>query len=175
MGWSFYHAYTRNLGLSFYDVRFKGERILYELSLQEAAAQYAGHSPKAASTVYHDTHYAFGQLSHSLVEGFDCPFGATMLNVTIPQSRDVETHVNSLCLFEADSGFPLARHREGWGPNFSTLGVVKASALHVRHVVTVGNYDYLFDYAFHIDASLEITVRASGYLQSSPYYKSTTS
>ena len=28
----------------------------------------------------------------------------------------------------------------------------------------------MFDYAFHVDGSLEITVRASGYLQSSFYY-----
>ena len=58
MGWSFYMSFTRVLGLQFYDIRFKGERILYELSLQEAAAQYAGNSPKAANTLYHDSFYA---------------------------------------------------------------------------------------------------------------------
>lgn len=42
MGWSFYLSYTRTLGIMFYDIKFKGERILYELSLQEALAQYAG-------------------------------------------------------------------------------------------------------------------------------------
>ena len=46
MGWSFYIAFTRTLGLMFYDIKFKGERILYELSMQEATAQYGGNQPK---------------------------------------------------------------------------------------------------------------------------------
>ncbi|KAB5545872.1 copper amine oxidase [Coniochaeta sp. 2T2.1] len=129
MGWTFYMAFTRMLGLMFYDVRFKGERILYELSMQEAAAQYGGNQPKAAGT--------------------------------------------AICLWEADTGFPLARHRTGsgnaWG--FSQLGSVKSSSLNVRTVATVGNYDYMFSYAFNVDGSLEVEVRASGYLQSSAYYK----
>lgn len=34
----------------------------------------------------------------------------------------------------------------------------------------IGNYDYMFDYKFHQDGSLEVVARASGYLQSSFYY-----
>jgi primary-amine oxidase len=50
MNWSFYIAFTRTVGIQFFDIKFKGERILYELSLQEAMAQYAGNQPKAANT-----------------------------------------------------------------------------------------------------------------------------
>ncbi len=42
MGFSFYIGFTRDTGLALHDVRFKGERILYELGLQEALAHYAG-------------------------------------------------------------------------------------------------------------------------------------
>ncbi|KAI0387194.1 copper amine oxidase [Hypomontagnella monticulosa] len=140
MGWSFYVAHTRTLGVMLYDIRFKGERILYELSMQEAAAQYGGFQPKAATTLYHDTYYQLG---------------ADLFPLT-------------------DAGFPLSRHRAGSGTNvygFENLGVVKASLLTLRSIATVGNYDYLFDYGFHVDGSLEITVRASGYLQSSFYFR----
>ncbi|KAK3367597.1 copper amine oxidase [Podospora didyma] len=174
MGWSFYMAFTRTLGLQFYDIKFKGERVLYELTLQEAAAQYAGFQPKAAGTVYHDTYYSFGTYSATLVEGFDCPFGSTMLNATFPEGDQTEVHPSAICVFESDDGFPLARHRTSGGSSdygFQNIGAVKGSALHTRTIATVGNYDYLFDYAFHVDGSLEIQVRASGYLQSSPYYK----
>jgi primary-amine oxidase len=58
MGWSYYMAHSRTLGLMFYDIKFKGERIIYELSMQEAMAQYAGYTPKSAGTVYHDSYYA---------------------------------------------------------------------------------------------------------------------
>ena len=69
-------------------------------------------------------------------------------------------------------GFPLSRHRSAAGNpyGFSNLGVVKGAGLTVRAIATIGNYDYMFDYVFHMDASLEVAVRASGYLQSSFYY-----
>lgn len=173
MGWTFYMVFTRTLGLMFYDIRFKGERVLYELSMQEAAAQYGGNQPKAAGTVYHDTYYTFGTNAATLVEGYDCPFGSTLLNISFPEGNGTEVHPDSVCLFEADSGYPLARHRTGssneWG--FSQLGTVKGSALQARTVATVGNYDYMFTYGFGVDGSLEVEVRASGYLQSSAYYK----
>ncbi|KAI0008106.1 amine oxidase catalytic domain-containing protein [Xylariaceae sp. FL0662B] len=174
LGWSFYVAHSSSLGVMFYDIRFKGERILYELSMQEAAAQYGGFQPKAASTLYHDTYYRLGSDLFPLVEGFDCPFGSTFWNVTVHNGNKTALNPNSICIFESDAGFPLSRHRAGDSSNafgFSNLGVVKGSQLTVRSIATVGNYDYLFDYAFHVDGSLEVTVRASGYLQSSFYYR----
>jgi len=101
MGWSFYLSFSRTLGIMFYDIRFKGERILYELSLQEATAQYGGNQPKAANTVYHDTYYSLGTDMGQLVEGFDCPFGVSAL-----------LHVRSFehradCLFSLPSGTSL--------------------------------------------------------------------
>ncbi|KAK5653745.1 hypothetical protein OQA88_7901 [Cercophora sp. LCS_1] len=177
MGWSFYMAFTRTLGLFFYDIKFKGERVLYELSLQEAAAQYAGYQPKAANTVYHDTYYSIGTYSATLVEGFDCPFGATMLNASYPEGRGTEVHPQAICLFESDSGYPVARHRYGSSNDygFSNLGTVKGSSLWARHIATIGNYDYMFNFGFNVDGSIEVEVRASGYLQSSPYYKNQSS
>lgn len=174
LGWTFYVAHTRALGVMLFDVRFKGERVLYELSMQEAAAQYGGFQPKAATTVYHDTHFQLGADLFPLVAGFDCPFGATFWNVTVHDRNATTVNPDAICIFEADAGFPLSRHRAGGAANdygFSNLGVVKASLLTLRSIATVGNYDYLFDYAFHVDGSLEITVRASGYLQSSPFYR----
>ncbi|KAH4225734.1 amine oxidase [Parastagonospora nodorum] len=82
MGWSFYIAFSRTTGIMFYDIKFKGERILYELSLQEATAQYGGNQPKSANTVYHDTYYSLGMEMGTLIEGYDCPWGSTFWNLT---------------------------------------------------------------------------------------------
>lgn len=46
----------------------------------------------------------------------------------------------------------------------------KGSALVVRVIATVGNYDYLWDYAFYVDGSIGIDAHASGYIQAN-YYK----
>ncbi|KAH9904728.1 copper amine oxidase [Xylariomycetidae sp. FL2044] len=174
LGWSFYISNTITLGIMFYDIRFKGERILYELSLQEAAAQYGGFQPKSANTLYHDTYYWLGAEIFPLVEGFDCPYGSTFWDISVHSGNKTSVRPGAICIFESDPGFPLSRHRAAGGTSdygFQNLGVVKGSMLTVRAIATVGNYDYLFDYAFHADGSLEITVRASGYLQSSFYYK----
>jgi primary-amine oxidase len=172
MGWSFYIAHTRTLGVMFFDIKFKGETILYELSMQEAAAQYAGFTPKAAGTVYHDTYYALGNDIGTLVEGFDCPYGSTFLNVSYHSANTTRLLADSICIFEADLGYPVSRHRAASGNayGFSNLGTVKGTALTTRTISTIGNYDYMFDYAFGVDGALEVTVRASGYLQSSFYY-----
>ncbi|KFA67618.1 hypothetical protein S40285_04960 [Stachybotrys chlorohalonatus IBT 40285] len=172
MGWSFYVAHSRTLGVMYYDIKYKGERILYELSLQEAAAQYAGFQPKAANTVYHDTYYSLGTTMGTLVEGFDVPFGSTLWNLTYHEGNTSVTNADSFAIFESDSGYPMSRHRFGGGGDygFSYLGTVKGTALTTRSIATIGNYDYMFDYVFHVDGSIEIVCRASGYLQSSFFY-----
>lgn len=42
MNWSFYVSFNRDSGMSLFDIRYKGQRIIYELGLQEALAHYAG-------------------------------------------------------------------------------------------------------------------------------------
>ncbi|GKT67922.1 copper amine oxidase [Colletotrichum tofieldiae] len=44
MGWTFYVGFNRDTGMALYDISYKGQRILYELGLQEALAHYAGKS-----------------------------------------------------------------------------------------------------------------------------------
>ena len=40
MGWSMYFGFDCDMGLSLWDLRFRGERIIYQLAPQEALAQY---------------------------------------------------------------------------------------------------------------------------------------
>ena len=40
MDFTFYMALSASTGWAFYDIRHKGQRILYELSMQEAMAHY---------------------------------------------------------------------------------------------------------------------------------------
>ena len=143
MGWSFYMSFTRTLGIMFYDIKFKGERIIYELSLQEALAQYGGNQPKAANTVYHDTYYSLGTDMATLLEGFDCPYGSTFWNVSYHEFNTTTVQQNAIAIFETDSNYPLSRHRYGGGNSsypFTQMGVVKGTSLTVRAIATVGNY-----------------------------------
>jgi len=42
MDFTFYIGFSRDTGMALHDIRYKGQRILYELGLQEALAHYAG-------------------------------------------------------------------------------------------------------------------------------------
>ncbi|KAL2216423.1 copper amine oxidase [Thermoascus aurantiacus ATCC 26904] len=161
MDFSFFISFSRDTGMKLFDIRYKGERIIYELGLQEAMAHYAGSDPVQSGTAYLDSYYGFGPYAFELVGGYDCPSYATYLNTSFYVDETTHTHVNSLCLFEADLGYPVQRHSTG-----SYVSVTKNIMLVLRSVSTVGNYDYMFEYSFHLDGSIQVTVRASGYIQS---------
>ncbi|TLD26778.1 hypothetical protein PspLS_05308 [Pyricularia sp. CBS 133598] len=71
MGFSFFLGFTRDAGTSLHDIRFEGERILYEIQLQEALSHYAGNDPVHSMSSFLDTFYGFGQYAVPLVPGFD--------------------------------------------------------------------------------------------------------
>ncbi|KAH7305808.1 copper amine oxidase [Stachybotrys elegans] len=166
MGWSFYIGFTRDTGMALYDIRLKGQRILYELGLQEALAHYAGSDPTQSHTAYLDTFYGFGPYAFELVKGYDCPAYATYLNTSFYVAETTHTHLNSICVFESLADYPMMRHSAA-----DYVAVSKNVLLTVRSVSTVGNYDYMFSYTFHMDGTLGVEVRASGYIQAAFYAK----
>lgn len=61
-GFEFYITTARVTGISLFDIRFKGERVMYELGLQEAMAHYAGDDPMQAGLVFLDSFYGMGKV-----------------------------------------------------------------------------------------------------------------
>ena len=163
MGFSFYLGFTRDRGLDLHNIKYNGERIIYELGFQEALAHYAAASdPFQASNAYLDSEFGMGQTSWQLVSGFDCPAYATYLNSSYYAGETTHVHPSNICMFEFDTNHPIQRHTT---PVY--VSVTKNIAFILRTSSTVGNYDYLFDYEFYLDGSIHVTVRASGYIQSS--------
>lgn len=44
--------FTRDTGMRLFDIKYKGERIIYEIGLQDAIAHYAGNDPVQSGTAY---------------------------------------------------------------------------------------------------------------------------
>ncbi|KAL2800214.1 copper amine oxidase [Aspergillus keveii] len=164
MDFSFYISFNRDTGLSLFDIKYKGQRVLYELGLQEALAHYAANDPVQSGVAYLDSYYGFGPYAFELLKGYDCPSYASYLNTSFYKSEETHTHVDSLCLFEFDADYPAARHSTS---DFVT--VTKNVYFTLRTVSTIGNYDYMFSYNFHMDGTIGVEVRASGYIQSAYY------
>ena len=71
------------------------------------------------------------------------------------------TAQNAVCLFEFDGDYPIQRH--AYNSNTKNIYFI------IRTVNTVGNYDYQLSYEFYMDGSMQIVVRAAGYIISTYY------
>ncbi|EER23430.1 Copper amine oxidase, putative [Coccidioides posadasii C735 delta SOWgp] len=162
MGFSLYIGFTRDTGIRLFDVRYNGERIVYELGLEEALSHYASDEPMQSGVAFLDSLEGFGRVSYELVQGYDCPSDATFLNTSYFTNEETRTHANSICLFEMDSGHPLQRYASS-----NTVSVTKSLVFTIRSISAVGNYDFIFDYEFFLDGSIHVTARLSGYIQAS--------
>lgn len=137
MDWEFFLSFSQVKSLSLFDIRYQGERILYELGFEEALAHYSGASPALAGQLFLDTLFGFGLQAFDLLPGYDCPSYATFLPVTWYRAGKYFERKNAICIFEAVSDHPLQRHTTEHKVTAS-----KNSYLVVRTVSTVGNYDY---------------------------------
>lgn len=133
MDFSFYVSFSRDTGMALHDIKYKGQRILYELGLQEALAHYAGNDPVQSGTSYLDSYYGFGPYAFELVKGYDCPAYATYLNTTFYVAETTHTHLNSLCLYEFETDYAIQRHSTS-----SYVSVTKNIQFSIRSVCTVG-------------------------------------
>ncbi|KAK0447703.1 copper amine oxidase [Armillaria borealis] len=170
MGWSMYLGFDRDMGLSLWNIGFKGERIIYQAC--KAMAQYGGNDPMQATTAWLDRYFGMGGSVRDMLPGYDCPHEAVYLPMTTYASTGSVVRKRAVCIFEQDTGRPITRHA---GYMQGEFGAVKGYILTVRSIGTVGNYDYtrssvthfliVFDYMFQLDGSIEVRVSASGYLQ----------
>lgn len=163
-GFEFYITSARATGVSLFDIRFKGERVMYELGLQEAMAHYAGDDPMQGGLEFMDAFFGMGQNAFELVPGYDCPAYADYLDTEWHAAHKSTVKPNSICVFEFTADYLLSRHTAQHSVTAS-----RNTYLTVRTVSTVGNYDYTIDYAFYLDGTIEVKVRASGFIYAAFY------
>ncbi|XP_032081774.1 membrane primary amine oxidase-like [Thamnophis elegans] len=169
LSWSFAFGIDASRGPRIFDIRFNGERIIYELSLQEASAIYGSNSPTSMLTRYMDISFGLGSNIFPLTQGVDCPYLSSYLDwhffydSPLPVSRK-----KSICIFEQNAELPIRRHYESIQSPF--YGGLADSNLVFRTISTVGNYDYIWDFIFHQNGAVGVRVHASGYIQTSFYF-----
>ncbi|KAF9266153.1 amine oxidase catalytic domain-containing protein [Marasmius fiardii PR-910] len=157
MGWGMYVGFDRDMGMSLWDIRFRGERVVYQLAPQEALAHYAGNDPVQSTTAWQDRYFGMGLAVMNMLPGYDCPHNGVFLPVTTWAPVGSFNVERAICVFEHDTESPLTRHSSYVDGEF---GAVKGYVLVVRSIITI-----IFDYIFHLDGTMEVRVSASGYLQ----------
>lgn len=173
-GWSFYTTVRPSTGLAVLDVKFKGNRIAHELALSEAMAAYSGSVDDGDQIYYLDAAYSMSQLGGPLVPGVDCPFDAEYVDdiatfhVLSNTKGGLESDpakaigIATACIFEEDTAETMWRHTTFTKKKSDG---VRNSALVVRHVTTVGNYDYITEFKFGLDGSVKIGFNFAGYCE----------
>ncbi|XP_040473742.1 membrane primary amine oxidase-like [Falco naumanni] len=164
--WSFAFGMSVHRGLRLFDIRHKGERVAYEISVQEALSVYGSNCPGGMSTRYMDGSFGIGHYTSPLVRGVDCPYLATYRDVHyLAHSQVSRVSKSALCIFEQNLGSPLRRHYSNLQSLF--YGGLVNSVLVIRSIATIGNYDYVWDFIFYQNGAIEGKVQATGYASSS--------
>ncbi|XP_062614245.1 membrane primary amine oxidase-like [Saccostrea cucullata] len=167
MGWSLELSMNNYHGPSIFNIRYKGERIVYENSLNDITLLYSSLNPGAGSTltVLSDMIFRLGSFPN-IIQSLDCPEHATILNVTtFSEGRQIPSLREGICVFEADGQRPLWRHNgrinSGMNDNY----------LNIRIPLGLGNYDYMIDFQFHLDGKIWTYATAYGSLYTAFWFK----
>lgn len=151
MGFEFFISTSADTGVSLHDIRFNGDSVIYELGLQEALSHCAGDDPALGGLNFLDTVFLMSSTMFELVPGYDCPAYATFLSTNFNRRESADSIPNSICIFEYAADYPLQRHIADY-----RVSVSRNTYLVVRSVSTVGNYDYMIEYLFYLQGSIEV-------------------
>lgn len=156
LAWEGHVALRGGTGLALWDLKFAGDRVIYELAHQEMAVCYSGFADRGPWIVL-DSSVGLGKTARTLRRGLDCPEDALYLDAVMWGDSGATTTSGALCMFEDDMAGSAWRHTSG-----STAYGVRAVDLVIRSVSTLWNYDYIFDVRLKLDGSVDVRVTMAG-------------
>ena len=164
-GWDFNFGVKTVQGLHVDDIRFKGERVVYELSAQELGAFYSGDSPLSMHTSFFDSIVFIGRETYQLIPGLDCPEHATFFDFVHYLQGKAFVFEKSVCVFEQDMGIPLRRHYEtDHKGDYHYVQAMQDNALIIRSMIVAYNYEYINDVIFRQQGGIETKLTFTGYI-----------
>ncbi|XP_021021485.1 amiloride-sensitive amine oxidase [copper-containing]-like [Mus caroli] len=165
--WNFFFKLHSSYGLQLFNVHFRGERIAYEVGVQEVMALYRGHTAAGRKTKYMDVGWGLGGITHQLTPGIDCPHEATFLDAIHYYDSDGPVlSRRALCIFE----MPLRQYfNSNFRSSFSSYAKLSGPMLVLRTASTIHNHDYIWDFIFHSNGMMEGKMYATGYVHATFY------
>ncbi|KAJ6491696.1 copper amine oxidase [Mycena vitilis] len=166
--WKMHISFNHREGLALSTITYNdhGEirPVMYRLSLAEMVVPYAApEHPHARKFAFDSGEYGMGVMANELTLGCDCLGQIHYLPGTFVK-HDGTPHViqNCICIHEEDAGV-LWKHTD-FRPGGRSQ-TVRRRRLCVSMVCTLANYEYIFNYMFYQDGSIEMEIRLSGILQ----------
>ncbi|KAJ6590020.1 copper amine oxidase [Mycena vulgaris] len=166
--WKFHIGFNHREGLAISTITYNdhGEvrPVIYRLSLAEMVVPYAApEHPHARKFAFDSGEYGMGVMANELTLGCDC-LGQIHYLPGAFVKHDGTPHVieNCICIHEEDAGI-LWKHTD-FRPGGRSQ-TVRRRRLVVSMVCTLANYEYIFNYMFYQDGSIELEIRLTGVLQ----------
>ncbi len=163
-GWHMRVGWTQREGLVLSEIGYEDDGevrpIIDRASCAEMSVPYGSQNRNDRFKNAMDVgEYNIGRLAKSLTNGCDC-LGHMHYWDAVMNTADGEPNVleNAICLHEEDNG--TLWERSDW--RTETDEVRRRRRLVVSFVAAVGNYDYIFNWYFYQDASMEVEVRLTG-------------
>ncbi|KAF9055822.1 peroxisomal copper amine oxidase [Panaeolus papilionaceus] len=160
-------AFSQREGIALSTITYndKGEirPIMYRLSMAEMVVPYgAPEYPHPRKFAFDSGEYGMGTMANELSLGCDC-LGQIhyMPGVFVSHSGNPFVIKNVICIHEEDSGV-LWKHSD-YRPG-GRSHTVRRRRLVISMVCTLANYEYVWNYHFYQDGSIEFEIRLTGIL-----------
>jgi primary-amine oxidase len=164
--WSMHARADKRAGVILSLVRFddgkKQRDIAYQMNISEMFVPYMSPDPEWSYRSFMDAgEFGLGYLMSAMKPGVDCPPNAIFTELTFPNDvGGTFTRDHALCIFERATGDPAWRHYSSGRKSVNGIPQVE---LVVRHIPTLGNYDYVVDYVFSPQGNITLRVGATGF------------
>ncbi|MEQ1877003.1 MAG: primary-amine oxidase [Bdellovibrionia bacterium] len=162
--WNFRVSLHPREGLVLHNVTYEDQgrkrSILYRASLSEMVVPYGETAENwVFRNAFDEGEYGVGRLSDTLEAGVDVPENATLLDAAFADDFGKPfTTPKALAIYERD-GALLWKHFEFYNNKADTR---RGRELVVTSIVTVGNYDYGFNWIFRQDGSIQVEAMLTG-------------
>jgi len=163
MGWDFHTDIHAIEGIHISNLRFKGERIAYEMYAADFTAVYSGASTRK-DIFYSDGGYEMGNCAITLREGLQCPYGSVFMkslgyanSYVWGGALSMDDELPTMCIFEAPANNVAYQHYK------EKFEGVALTSLYVRSILTVGNYDYVQTFELEPDGKFNFYKQLTGY------------
>ncbi len=165
--WTLHARADKRAGLIISNVKFndhgKPRDVAWQINVSEVFVPYMDPDATWSYRTFLDAgEFGLGYLMSSLSAGVDCPVDAYYRDLVFPNDTG-GTYVkpSALCIFERATGDPAWRHYSGTDERVSG---VPQTELVIRHIPTLGNYDYVVDYVFTPQGAITMRVGATGFV-----------
>ncbi|KAH7377854.1 copper amine oxidase [Pyrenochaeta sp. MPI-SDFR-AT-0127] len=167
--WRFRVGFNSREGLVIYNVTYNGRNVFYRLSLSEMTVPYGDIDPRRPyhrKQAFDAGDVGFGITANQLTLGCDCLGHIKYFDAYRADGKgDPIKMSNVVCLHEQDNG--LLHKHTNWRNDVAT--VVRNRQLVVQMICTLANYEYIFAWTFDQAAGIELEIRATGILSTTPF------